>query len=164
MKSNITEREFAEAAREYCSYIEELSPTSKVSLKRLIFLLSRLSITASILKEQECDEDSIAVPNKTPEIALEEYQKFVLNLSCLPSGPFNKIFNPLDLAVGPVTITLQDELSDIYLDIKDGLYFYDKGQTDAAGFKWWLGYYSHWGNHLYSAQRILFALISEDEI
>ena len=74
-------------------------------------------------------------------------------------GSYNRyleVVQPYELAE-PVSITLGEDLADIYCDLKNGLIFFHGGQTAdvmQAAFHWELLFF-HWGEHAVDALRAI---------
>ena len=63
----------------------------------------------------------------------------------------------------PVTGSLSDDLSDIYLDLSHGLALWRAGEEHTALWEWHFGFVFHWGEHLTSALRAIHTLAVDFE-
>jgi len=150
----IEERNIVEAARNTCDAIENFD-TRKYQI-----LLSRLAELWPHL-DQLCqckiivgDEDLIIQGNFSSE------------LNNIPDNLyFYTIFDPKDKSSICAT-SLKDGLSDIYLNLKEGLLAIDKNttNTNAVLSEWRLDYETHWGRHMIDVIRFLFLSGNSDGV
>ena len=78
----------------------------------------------------------------------------------LPINAYSAVFDPLESAALPVTAMIDDDLGDIYADLKDGLALYHAGRYKDALWQWHFSYYAHWGRHLSHAQSAIWQYLS----
>lgn len=67
---------------------------------------------------------------------------------------YTEIFDPYQDET-PVTSCLEDDMIDIYIDIKKGLILFEQGHIVNAIWEWRFGLEIHWGEHATSAIRAL---------
>ena len=72
-----------------------------------------------------------------------------------------QLFDPYVLEE-PVGGDVQEDLSEIYDDIMDGIYEFERGNINNAVWEWSFGLYNHWGRHLIHALSALHALRQMD--
>jgi hypothetical protein len=82
----------------------------------------------------------------------------------LPLQYYWEIFAPSDLKGDkePVCGDLFDDFLDIYADLTDGLWLYDRQHFEMAVFTWRLMFGVHWGRHAVSAMHALHSYEPED--
>jgi hypothetical protein len=72
---------------------------------------------------------------------------------------YREIFDPYsDVNESEVTGDIIDDLCDIHRDLVAGLLQWRQGNTGQALWEWRFGFETHWGEHLTSALRAIFAL------
>lgn len=135
---------FIAAATTYCNFIDSgISFEEKESLINLLKILSYLYAKALDLPELEPKEEhSINLEFPLPEVEFKIYNVYM------------KIFNPY-CDTTPVKGCLEDDIIDIYSEIKKGLILYEQGHELEAVWEWKFGLEMHWGEHATSAIRAL---------
>ncbi|WP_106532558.1 DUF5063 domain-containing protein [Planomicrobium soli] len=71
---------------------------------------------------------------------------------------YSEIFDPYHNET-QVNGCLEDDIIDIYSNIKIGLLLYEQGHSSEAVWEWKFGFEVHWGEHATSAIRALHSLI-----
>jgi hypothetical protein len=162
-KQQRSAREFAPVAGACIKWVGELNASSSEDLQQLYKIIADLQSAASALltlppfgalagvKVSEGTQDA------TPD--LTEYNVLVKKLSLLPIGNYSLIFDPLDLSAPPVVSSLQDDLADIYLDLRTGMKLFESGLWREALWEWRLLFRMHWGRHAVAAQTALWAAL-----
>lgn len=141
---------FASLARAYIRWIDTTAsnPAEPANMPQLRELLARLQGAAALLPAVGPTTDDLPRDNDPAE------REAPLSLGrVLPIKGYCFVFNPLEDKEGDsVLTTLEDDLIDIYRDVKQGLALYDLGDYQDAVWTWHLSYYIHWGRHLSHAQ------------
>lgn len=89
-------------------------------------------------------------------------QRLAANLKSLPFRYYWEVFTPTDERDHePVIGDLFDDLLDIYGDIADGLWLYERGHFEVAVFEWSFRFGMHWGRHVVSALHALHSFEAE---
>ncbi|MEM8495374.1 MAG: DUF5063 domain-containing protein [Planctomycetota bacterium] len=145
---------FAAVAQRYCEFIDQwIADTAPHPYTTLLQTLSELSITALQLPLTNPDRvhDKLDAYNTTKpwkEISTEiERLTFPAVMDLVERHPEQ---DPGTHAA----IMLFDDLSDVYLELKSGLYAYHstlEDATEVACWHWRFNYEIHWGEHLYRA-------------
>lgn len=152
MKNN-----FQILALEFCQVVEKQTSTTEF-LNQIRLLLPQLIHEAFLLPAATPDgsfgrED---IPDDISETVSQNFRSLHL-------AGYWDIFDPLDLEVGePVFNSLQDDLHDIYRDLKLGLILFEKGQIQNAIWQWKFNFEIHWGAHAVGALRALYFLYQKD--
>jgi hypothetical protein len=92
-----------------------------------------------------------------PRISPEKRSALAKSLAALPLQYYWEIFTPSDLDGDkePVCGDLFDDFIDIYADLSEGLWLYDRQHLEMAVFTWRLMFGAHWGRHAVSAMHAL---------
>ena len=146
---------FAEIAQRYCSWAESPSgePRDEMQTARKLLLeLHRAAIVLPDLGPGEDTEDAVSA---------DECNSVRVRFQKLPVYGYWDVFNPLE-EEAPVFNTLPDDMSDIYLDLKEGLLLYARRQIVEAVWEWRFNFEIHWGAHLTGAQRAIHAYFSNE--
>jgi Domain of unknown function (DUF5063) len=78
---------------------------------------------------------------------------------------YREVFDPYDESIDKVvTGSLADDLSDIYVDLRQGEDFWSHGLFDEAVWQWRFGFESHWGEHATSALRAIRTLSASHDL
>jgi hypothetical protein len=151
-------RQFAEAAKRYIDWIDSFDVPSDNDLRDLHKLIAELQCAGADLLGLRVDDASDSNGSHESDESVPDpfhgarHSVLVKKLSVLPISAYSKIFQPLQLAEAPVVGWLQDDLADIYLDLRDGLALFESGRTHDALWSWQFSYRSHWGRHAIFAQ------------
>lgn len=141
--------DFYEFAVMTCSYLEGLHLTLEKT-DELMAILMQLYVLGLGLTLPEPDEEEVNRDYEHPAISFE-----------VPDS-YWEVFDPLyeedALEENVVVGSLQDDLSDIYNDLRSGISEYDAGNKANAEFEWRLGVDGHWGKHVTDALRALHAI------
>jgi hypothetical protein len=139
---------FADAARRFCAFCETQCPLSNDELLDLARLLAELNRAALDLPDA-FDEGDVTAANAVQPLPPGTW--------AAPLHSYWDVFNPLTLnPEEPVANSLEDDVRDIYMDLKKGLAQYDRGHPIAAAWDWRFSFWSHWGGHLVGAQRAIY--------
>ncbi len=140
--------EFIGAAREFCSFaIDEREVVPADLWKARALLLCLISnIPAVEAAPQGVEFDEIGPDDAT-------LRKSVARFNKLPFSFYRVVFDPHDLGAidEPVMGNLADDLSDIFIDLAEGLDLADEGHLEEACFEWSFSYRSHWARHAVNA-------------
>lgn len=148
---------FAKVSRKYCSWAETpLSddPISQLQFTRQILLELHLGVLK--LPEVDLTEEKSSAPE------VKNWKDVLQRFSNLPVDGYWDVFDPLK-EDDPVFNSLADDLADIYRDLIEGLYFYDRSDLIEAVWEWKFQFNIHWGAHLVGAQRAIHSYLSEIE-
>jgi Domain of unknown function (DUF5063) len=165
-KQQSSAREFAAVAAVYIKVIDDFNASTSEDLQRLYKIIADLQSAASALLALPpfgalaAVEVSEGAQDVAPD--LTEYNALVKKLSLLPVGNYSLIFDPLDLSAPPVVSLLQDDLADIYLDLRTGMKLFESGLWREALWEWRLLFRMHWGRHAVAAQTALWAALQLD--
>ncbi len=89
-------------------------------------------------------------------VSKEAAEKVFKRFSSLPFQYYWEIYHPVAVEPEePVTGDLCDDLRDIYIDIKNGLAIWNKGNNVDAVFHWKNTFGFHWATHAVSALKAL---------
>ena len=82
----------------------------------------------------------------------------------LPLQYYSEQFDPLIVpaAEDATTGDLVDDVSDVFADVRHGLWLFDEGYVAAAVWQWRFLFERHWGRHAICAIRVLHAYLSEN--
>lgn len=141
---------FISAAREYCEWAESgwNSPISAVERARELLL--KLYLAALQLPDTEPEEIEIPQAENSPPSSVCQ------RLNSFPVGYYWECFNPLvTTAETPVGISVSDDLSDIYRDLKYGFACLEAGHKNEAVWQWKFTFQSHWGRHVLGALKAI---------
>jgi Domain of unknown function (DUF5063) len=143
---------FVELVREYCNWVEA---GQYQDLSWLYLHLSKLHSAVLEIPAIEPDTDG----GTDLEVPSEEYQKVVSSLQGGLSVDFYwEVLDPLDMDDhGNACGSLRDDIADIWRDLKEELLNFDAGRRNDATFGWKFSFETHWGRHLTSALRVLYA-------
>lgn len=151
--------EFVLSALAYTRWYDETTADGVgiADMAALHEILGRLQAAAAVLSATgPTGEDS---PEDDHELPAEFPRKIA---SKLPVNAYSHVFDPLkDQQGDALSARLDDDLEDIYRDLKHGLVFYDSGKYQDALWYWHDFYYVHWGRHLSHAQTAIWQYLSE---
>ena len=148
-------REFAEVAARYCSWVESEPGDPHEEMHTIRKLLAELHIAGLQIPDLGLGEE---VERTLKHI---DYKTVKNRFEGLPVIGYWDVFDPL-VGEEPVYNELPDDLADIYVDLKNGQIFYDRGQTVEAVWDWRFHFEIHWGAHLTGAQRAIHSYCSGD--
>lgn len=95
-------------------------------------------------------------PEDGEQVSTESKRQMFRRFGVLPFNYYSNCFDPLVVpGEEPVVADVADDLSDIWRDLKDGLWLYDAGHENAACWQWRQSFYSHWGHHAVGAMYAL---------
>jgi len=145
VQDNLVANQFAEKAHAFCAWCEtseELAESSGEASRSIRKLVAALYLAALDLPEVEVDE--------APEgyrLSMEERKRIWPKLKVLPFSYYQVFFTPSNLTDQPVVGDLTDDLEDIYADLKEGLWLFERGHHQAAVWQWRFSFESHWAHH-----------------
>lgn len=137
---------FLECCKDFCSIVEDAQKYSEDELgEKLVTVLGSLYLSGLTLPDIEPSSEDIE------EIDTLRFESF--------SGHniYWEVFDPYENDE-PVCGSLNDDISDIFADIKRGLAIFEKGSHDDmknAVWFWKLHFLIHWGYHAVNALRAL---------
>jgi len=147
--------QFEEVARRYCNWVEHEAELP-IDLIAARTLFAELQLAAIALPEMKRG-DYHGIPK--PDRKLRE--GVLKRASTVPFRYYWDTFDPMKQNEEPSCSDLADDLADIWLDLWTGLQLFDAGYPTDANFHWRLLYDSHWGQHLLSAQRAIYAFVTK---
>ena len=155
---------FKDAAERYVASIDAAESKERIELLRdLASGLSAIYMTALELPNQE-PGSSDPVAGLGPEDRSGALKRMESLLGTddwyWTTAPFMNTRDLPELLTG----SLADDLTDVYLDLKDGLDHLSAGVPEPAViWEWRLSFWSHWGEHAVNALRIIHARLAVDE-
>lgn len=141
---------FADLAVAYCAWAEGNSTPDNEHYRATQFV-AKLYLAGLELPVTE------AVSNlDAPSLSIEEYKEIHKRFGVLPFQYYWEVFNPqAEPPEEPVAGDICEDLADIYRDLKEGLFYWEKGQKQDAVFCWKFAFGVHWGRHATGALRAL---------
>ena len=141
------EESFVIVAVSFCDFIESCSTyNEKKTLMKFLRILSQLYAEALVLPIVEPKEEHLVDRDfPLPKVDFKNH------------NVYTEMFNPY-LDKMPVSGCLDDDILDIYRDIKSGLILYEQGKHTEAIWEWKVGFEIHWGEHATSAIRALHSI------
>ncbi|MFN2598219.1 MAG: DUF5063 domain-containing protein [Pyrinomonadaceae bacterium] len=150
---------FAELARRYCDWAEgELTDASEAMWEACV-LLAELHVAALQLPDLGFGD---AEAHEQDRVSQDDWRRVYEKFARLPVSSYYDVFHPLK-EESPVSNSLNDDLADIYRDLKEGLALYDERRTVDAVWEWRFTFWIHWGKHLTSAQRAVHDFFLDNE-
>lgn len=125
---------FYRVAKEYCNFIDTHSGIAYRDVSDWMVLLMNLYIRALKMS------DNVSLYGN------ELSDEFVPPM-------YRVVFNPLEKE-DPVCANLGDDVTDIAMDIRNGIEEYESGNIEQAAFVW-LNMLEHWGRHTVNALKTL---------
>lgn len=146
---------FYKAASSYCEWAEGVASSPEQEVVEALQHLTTLYRLALSLPDVFGQED--------PAEALEiDVKRVARRFSHFPFEPYAVCFNPLELNEAPVVGAISDDLTDIWLDLRGGVWLYQEGHHLAAAWHWRFHFMHHWGQHAVSAISVLHAWLAEN--
>ena len=142
--------EFAKVASDFCLWVEGGPKNAEEEHFVATKYIARLYLEGLELPICEPTEDHEWSVNK------DEYKRIFKRFSSLPFQYYWEVYKPVtDEPEEPVAGDICDDITDIYVDIKNGLTIWDKGSKVDDVFHWKTTFGFHWGDHATSALRAL---------
>jgi hypothetical protein len=144
--------DFADLAQTYCVWAESAPGTPNAELHAALALLPRLYYAALSLPREWPDTELAGLPEPPPVARERVYKRF----SAVPVGYYAdpvKVLSPGTSHLG--TGDVHDDLTDIYSELKEGLWLLEGGHPDLAAGHWGASFWAHWGQHCTGALRAL---------
>lgn len=147
--------EFVEAAKDYCEFVNSQSN----SLEQARNLLLRLIFHIPAIHSAQHKAD-----HKGERLPKDKTDQIMKRFSELDFDYYQMVFSPLEIDKEdePVMGFLPDDLTDIYIDLHEGLGVYESGHQQDAYFDWSWSYKSHWGSHAINALKAIETYINEN--
>ena len=163
-------RVFAAAATAYMQWMEcaatEDAPI--INLRELHSILGTLQAAAADLPPVELSGEAVASSAEAAESGggLEEARAAWLLAAAvaskLPLDAYSTVFDPLNAADrASIMKNLDDDLGDIYHDVRRALALYEAAPLVDAVWEWRMSYYTHWGRHLVHAQTAIYSYLAD---
>lgn len=144
-------KEFSNIAREYCEWVEN-KKEKKEDIYYLQVLLSKLYCWG--IQLPDCEPSDLLYSDDLPS---QDDNKVLNYFSDFPYQYYSTVFNAeIVPSEEPVTGDIIDDLSNIYKDLKDGLWYLDQGSKIDAVFQWRVSLGFHWARHILSAMHAIF--------
>lgn len=146
-------RNFARKARAYCALVDQPPAlTREGALLRMSQALADLFQLA--LRLPDLSDEATPEVNTNCEPAASALQAWV-SLLCVDH--YWVVFDPFTNPETSLTFnSLADDLSDVYSNLKRGLFLFEAGLVHGACWEWRSSFVSHWGESLLEAERALF--------
>lgn len=136
---------FVRAAHELCAFVEaDLARSVEDRLATARTTLLALYAAAVGLPRRE-GPTRATQPPAFPTDAWPGFEQFDI---------YRELFDPY-VDTPPVAVSLSDDLRDVYLAVRRGLWQWDQGSNDEAIWSWRFSFDSHWGDHAIDALRAL---------
>lgn len=152
---------FLPSAKRFVTWAQSAAAgTAAPSLRELHGLLAELQAAACRLPSD------VGEQNLTTEDGPRADQKDAALLAkriCekLPVNAYCVVFDAINAQDRePVVETLDNDISDIYADLRDGILRYEAGRYGDALWEWQFSYWSHWGRHLTHAQTAVYSCLA----
>lgn len=150
---------FTEIADRFCAFLEQESLPGKAEflLQATIILVELYQVVLTLPDTQPSNRDTL------PDVEVSyEYCRTIGGRIAEVVGEHDlywEVFNPHE-ADEPVATTINDDLTDIYRDLKYGLLVFHGSESAApnvneAAWHWRFSFTSHWGYHMVDALRAL---------
>ncbi len=150
---------FINIARDYCAWAEGTPLSEENELKKAIQLLANLYVSILKLPNNGCGEEI-----NTTNVTEKEWETIFKRFSSFPFQYYSVFFSPENTKEKGVMGDLADDFSDIYRDIKNGLWLYDNGHQTEAIWDWKNNFKTHWGRHVVSALHALHCYAADEYI
>jgi len=150
---------FRHAAYEYCVWSEAAAAAASDEAIKAIQLLAALVHHAVYLPGAD-PEDVVKLEPIDDTVRERIYARFAV----LPFQHYFDVFHPTrrppeDAIAGDIA----DDLLDVYVDLKEGLVYYDSGHPAHAVWHWRFTFGVHWGHHATSALRALHCHVTDPQ-
>lgn len=147
----IEEGVFLNKALEYCQLIENSSLSFESDkVNGLLRTISSLYAAALTLPEADSIDEEVAVFEFVlPDIDLGDMANYWA------------LFDPYT-DEEPVACSLNDDLQDIYKDVKEGILLFQNDKRPEATWHWKFTFESHWGQHALQAMRVLHGAVGAE--
>ncbi len=144
--------EFSSLAQEYCDWVETPGNKGKEQLFYLQVLLSKIYCWG--IQLPECEPTDLFETEGLPK---HNHHEILQNFNGFPVQYYSMVFNA-DVVPSeePVLGDVIDDLSDIYQDLKDGLWYLKNGSEVDAVFQWRISFGAHWVRHILGAMYALY--------
>ena len=143
---------FAELARKFCSWVVTGSDRGPQAARQALCQVGSLYVAALALPPRMREEYLIAEPNGCSDWS-NLYQGLVSRLPFQHYGGLeNQGFEPIE---NPNVGDIADDLTDIHVELNNGLKCYEAGYHADAIWMWRNGLVLHWGEHATAAMRAL---------
>lgn len=156
-----------DAARGFCHIIETASNYNRDAfLEDVVRALSSVIAAGAALPPIELAEDASGQDYQLPEVPDDVWhERFRAIGRVIADWDIYWTVDPLSIDEGAdphVTAgDINDDLADIWRDLKEGLMALDQGGPEAdILWQWRWGYYNHWGEHATQGLAVLHARLS----
>jgi len=158
--------EFVTVANEYCRYIEHVgSEDLPVTLGKIQKLLPLLYLKASVIPLFESSEES-GVEKFVTEVEYHALQQRVMGVLGKYDDYLELISDDFKINDTPFLMTISENLTDIYQDLKDFLFSYKIGDEIVMHESLWIcmdNFRNYWGQKLVNTLRMVHFLIYNPE-
>lgn len=151
---------FADLAKDFCSWCEAGPSSARAVESEAARWVARLHSEALALPSVGPDNSE-----GLPDIPEPDASRVQRTLTAFAGLYYREFFNPdpnvsEDAVIGEV----QDDLLDIYKDIKGGLIVFQRGEPEGALWYWSFLHRVHWGRHTTSALYALHCKAAVNEV
>lgn len=145
-------RAFRDIALEYCAWVEKRQVREKVEVWLPQILAEMICVIYNISDDGRADAGA-----NEDGFKARDHQEVTGSLPNLPFQYYREGSNLLDLESEEVEVAdLYDDISDIYHDLNEGLFLYEKVSANEAERYWRQSFRYHWGDHATRALRALY--------
>jgi hypothetical protein len=151
-RSDFAIRTFADIASDYCAWCEGARASDPGQL--LLEATRHVArLYAAVLDLSEVEFSDHPDP---PILGQDAWNAMFKSFGALPFNFYCEVFDPsIEKLEEPVVGDLADDLTDIYRDLREGLWLLRHGHERAAVWSWKFTFGCHWGRHAVSALRAL---------
>lgn len=144
-------QQFVLAADDFCSWLEGKEEMRGDDALRMIAALYN-----SALNIPNVDVVNLRDFDRIPELGQLELDRVRLRLAYFPFLYYWDMAQALAMdGQEPLLGEINDDIADIYKDVKEGLMAFENGLKDVASWHWRQTWALHWGRHAASAMRAL---------
>ena len=154
MKFNELAEPFYQIALQYCNWCENFgSNVAQLAFEPFISLVASTFYNAVLLQPSEAADPIIEREARLKATLLSDQ----LNFSSLPFGFYRDLFDDSPESEELPTLgDIQDDLKDIYTELKTGIFMWEMGFCSQAENQWAFSFRVHWGRHAVCALKAMF--------
>lgn len=144
-------KEFTALVNEYCEWVEK-TEDKESDIFYLQVVLSKLYCWA--IQLPDCEPSELLYSDDAVTYNYDEIRAY---FKSFPFQYYSTVFNAeLVPSEEPVTGDIIDDLSDIYKDLKEGMWYLEHGSKVDAVFHWRSSFGFHWARHIMGAMYALY--------